>query len=146
MLGGNERVGVFATRSPFRPNGLGLSVVKIDKIEFVDERVVIEVIGADLMNGTPIYDVKPYLGYVDCVADAEDGFAKARKNYKLEVVFDCNSNLLNENEKEELIEALSRDPRPQYHEDGRVYGLTYANKEIKFKVIENILTVTKVEE
>lgn len=147
MLGGNERVGVFASRSPFRPNGLGLSVVKIDKFYLKEGRAIIEVLGADLMNGTPVYDVKPYLAYVDCIKDAKDGFATEKEGYRLDVTFsgECDR-LLSSEQKAELIESLSRDPRPQYHEDGREYGLCYADKEIKFKVEGSTLTVVKVED
>lgn len=146
MLGGNERVGVFATRSPNRPNGLGLSVVEIKSVDFSNGVCKIKVTGGDFADGTAVYDVKPYLGYVDAVVDAKDGFAKEKEEYKLKVIFQKGAETLSQREKEELMDALSRDPRPQYHEDGREYGFFYSDKEIRFKVCGDTLTVTDIKE
>ncbi len=135
-LGGNERLGVFATRSPFRPNSLALSCVKLEGIEKTeDSGDVLVVSGADLMDGTPIYDVKPYLPYADSIPEARGGFAPDGGK-TLEVVFDeAVVKKLPKTKKEALLELLSRDPRPQYHDDSeRVYGMTYGNFEVKFRV------------
>ena len=136
-LGGNERVGVFATRSPFRPNPIGLSCVRLDGVEMSAEYgPVLYVTGADLMDKTPIYDIKPYLPYVDAYPDAVGGFAEERKSYRLEVVFSeqCRE-MFAQQELKVLEEILSQDPRPSYQEDpNRVYGMAYAGREVKFKV------------
>jgi len=141
-LGGNQRVGVFATRSPYRPNSLALSCVKILSIE----KGVITVAGADLMNGTPIYDIKPYLPYADCVPQATGGFAPDGGKV-LKVA--CEEELLSalsKQDRDALIELLSRDPRPQYHDDAeRIYGMSFGNFEIKFRVCENNLIVETIE-
>ena len=146
-LGGNVRKGVFATRSPFRPNPIGLSSVKLEKIE-IDPKLgpVIYVSGADLMDGTPIYDIKPYIAYTDSHPDAVSGFASKPAEYLLEVDFpDTLLNKVNPELRESLIEVLAHDPRPQYHDDPeRVYGMTFANMEIKFKVNGMKLTVIAV--
>lgn len=147
-LGGNERVGIFATRSPFRPNPIGLSSVKLLKVE-IDKELgpVIYVEGADLMDGTPIYDIKPYLPYTDSHPQAKSGFAAQPSERKLEV--DDSKNLLQSipsDLQQCIIEVLSNDPRPQYQDDpNRLYGMAFGNYEIKFKVdrdkvlIEDIL-------
>ena len=146
-LGGNERVGVFATRSPFRPNSLALSCVKLEGIkkkgEFGD---VIEVSGADLMNGTPIYDIKPYLPYADSIPDALGGFAPdGGKTLSVEYETEIPKGM-GERDLKALTEILSRDPRPQYHEDeNRVYGLSYGRFEIRFRVSGCKLFVTAIE-
>ncbi len=146
-LGGNVRKGVFATRSPFRPNPIGLSSVKLEKIE-IDPKLgpVIYVSGADLMDGTPIYDIKPYIAYTDSHPDAVSGFASKPAEYLLEVDFpDTLLNKVNPELRESLIEVLAHDPRPQYHDDPeRIYGMTFANMEIKFKVNGLKLTVLAV--
>ena len=146
-LGGNVRKGVFATRSPFRPNPIGLSSVKLEKIE-IDPKLgpVIYVSGADLMDGTPIYDIKPYIAYTDSHPDAVSGFASKPAEYLLEVDFpDTLLNKVNPELRESLIEVLAHDPRPQYHDDPeRIYGMTFANMEIKFKVNGMKLTVIAV--
>ena len=146
-LGGNEKMGVFATRSPFRPNPLGLSSVKLEEIERCENgKIELIVSGADLVNGTPIYDIKPYIKFSDCHEDAVSGFADEKKNYSLKV--EIPQELLDkfEHEKQEaLIQILSADPRPAYHTDGRVYGFRFANKEIKFKVEDGTLTVLEIE-
>lgn len=146
-LGGNKRIGVFATRSPFRPNPIGLSCVKIESIENTQEHgTIINVSGADLMNGTPIYDIKPYLPNVDCVPDAVGGFADDVKDYSLNVVIPADiASTLDNNFKTTITQILSNDPRPSYHNDPeRVYGFPYEGYEIKFKVNENILTVVEI--
>lgn len=147
-LGGNTRVGVFGTRSPFRPNPIGLSAVKIEKIE-IDENncPVITVSGADLLDGTPIYDIKPYLPYADCIPEATNGFTGKFSEKKLEVV--CDASLLEavaEDKREALIGVLSLDPRPSYHNDpDRVYGMNFADVEVKFRTDGEVLTVISVE-
>ena len=132
-LGGNERMGVFATRSPYRPNPVGLSSVRIDHIDF--EKCVIYVLGADLVNGTPIYDIKPYIAYTDSHPEARSGFTDTREWERLTVT---NPEGLGE----ELLTVLSLDPRPQYHNDPeKVYGLTFRGHNIRFKVNGEELTV-----
>ena len=146
-LGGNTRMGVFATRSPFRPNTLGLSSVRLEKIEFTSEYgPILHIAGADLMNKTPIFDIKPYLNYVDSHPDASDGFAGPVKNYALEV--SCSEELLNripENKREALLDLLSQDPRPSYQDDPeRIYGMEYADFDIRFKVCDKRLIVCQI--
>lgn len=139
MLGGNTRMGVFATRSPFRPNNIGLSSVKLIKINYDDpEGPVLIVEGADLMNGTPIYDIKPYLPFTDSHPDAKGGFTEdVLKNFEpLEVIVPDNlKEVLTPQKIDSLIEILKNDPRPQYHADkDRVYGLEYCGINIRFQV------------
>ena len=146
-LGGNERLGVFATRSPFRPNSLALSCVKLEGFETDPELGnVILVSGADLMNGTPIYDIKPYLPYADSIPEARGGFAPDGGKI-LEVLFGENIvSKLPKNKQEALFELLSRDPRPQYHDDkDRVYGMTYGDFEVKFRVEDQKLFIISIE-
>ena len=142
-LGGNKRVGVFASRSPFRPNGLGLSSVCLKEVK--KGALVVE--GADLMNGTPIYDIKPYLPSSDCHTDAIGGFADAHNDYKLMVNFPTELlNLIAVEKQNGLLECLSDDPRPSYIDDeDRVYGMKYADYNVKFTVSEKILTVIEIE-
>ena len=146
-LGGNTRVGVFATRSPFRPNPVGLSSVKLERFE-IDAVLgpVLYVSGADLMNGTPIFDVKPYLGYVDAHEDAVDGFALNQREGVLKV--SVPEELLEKippEKREGLLEVLSQDPRPQYQNDpDRVYKMRFGEFEVWFKVEENMLVVEMV--
>ncbi len=146
-LGGNENRGVFATRSPFRPNPIGLSSVKLEKIEDTAEGKVIWVSGIDMRDNTPIFDIKPYLAYVDCHADAKDGFAGFHKDEKLDVVFD--GKLLEKFEEEKrksIVEILAEDPRPHYQDDPeRVYGISFAGRNVKFKVKDKVLTVVLVD-
>lgn len=146
-LGGNTRMGVFATRSPFRPNNLGLSSVRLEKIEFHSELgPVLHVSGADLMNGTPIYDIKPYLPYVDSHPEASGGFTDQIEDYRLLVEFP--EKLLEEIPKEQrdaLMEVLANDPRPRYQKNpDKVYGLAYGSHDIHFRVKEYVLTVCAV--
>ncbi len=146
-LGGNERVGVFATRSPYRPNSLALSCVKLVRIEHRDGLGdVITVSGADLMNGTPIYDIKPYLPYADSIEGAIGGFAPDGGK-TLEVIDEGGElNKLPPEKSNALTELLSRDPRPQYHDDNeRVYGMEYGDYEIKFRVDGKELFITSIE-
>lgn len=146
-LGGNTRKGVFATRSPFRPNPIGLSSVRLDRIE-IDSKLgpVLHVSGADLMDGTPIYDIKPYIVYTDSHPEAVSGFATKPAEYLLEVDFP--EELLQkvpEAQRDSLIAVLEHDPRPQYQDDpDRVYGMGFGDLEIKFKVQQTRLTVTEV--
>lgn len=141
-LGGNKRVGVFATRSPFRPNSIGLSVVRLEKTE----GCTLYVKGADLLDGTPIYDIKPYLPHIDSIPDALSGFAGDAALHRLEVVIPEDLlNIIPENSREAVKEILAQDPRPAYqHDPQREYGFSFDNMEIKFKVEENILTVTNI--
>lgn len=146
-LGGNKRIGVFATRSPFRPNPIGLSCVKLIKSEFnKTDGLTLYVSGADIMNGTPIYDIKPYIPYSDCIKDAKGGFADEHKDYCLNVII--SDDLLSKIPKEKqqtIIKILSNDPRPSYHSNpDRIYGMTFGGLEIKFKVNVDILTVISV--
>lgn len=143
-LGGNGRVGVFASRSPFRPNGLGLSSVKIVEVK----ESSIDVRGADLMNGTPIYDIKPYLSYVDSHIEARGGFTDEYKWNVLRVDIDKEWGMKFDNKKMEMLrEILKQDPRPQYHhDDNRVYGMSFDGKDIRFKVSNGVLTVCDVVE
>ncbi|MGN1421568.1 MAG: tRNA (N6-threonylcarbamoyladenosine(37)-N6)-methyltransferase TrmO [Eubacterium sp.] len=146
-LGGEKRKGVFATRSPFRPNPIGLSCVKLEEVRNTDKYgEVLIVSGIDLMNGTPIYDIKPYIAYCDSVPEALEGFAKDVKDYELTVNFD--SDLLKkipEDMQKAVIGILKQDPRPAYHNDPeRLYGVKYADFDIKFKVGGNVLTVIDI--
>jgi len=146
-LGGNTRVGVFASRSPYRPNSLAISCVKIEEIAHDSEKgTYLVVSGADLMNDTPIYDIKPYLSYADSIPDATCGFAPD-SGKTLKVVADPDIlNKLPEDKRESLFEILARDPRPPYHDDPvRVYGMKYGGFEIKFSVEENVATVVSIE-
>ena len=146
-LGGNVRKGVFATRSPFRPNPIGLSSVKLESVE-IDPKLgpVLHVSGADLMDGTPIYDIKPYIAYTDSHPDAVSGFASKPAEYLLEVDFpEALLQKVPECQRESLIAVLQHDPRPQYHDDPkRVYGMAFGGMEIKFKVEEGLLTVVGI--
>ena len=147
-LGGNKRMGVFATRSPFRPNSIGLSSVKLERIE-VDSELgpVLHIAGADLMNQTPIYDIKPYLTYTDSHPDATEGFADPLKEYALEVDFPEHLlSLIPKEQHETLYGLLAHDPRPSYHKDPqRSYGFGYAGYNIRFRVQENVLHVFDIE-
>ncbi len=147
-LGGNPRMGVFATRSPFRPNAIGLSCVRLIGVEHTSEGDVLVVAGADLMDGTPIYDIKPYIPYADCKPDAAGGFTAVAWKNRLDV--QCEEVLLHrlaEDKREALLAVLAEDPRPSYQEDPeRVYGFTFAGHEIKFSVADGILTVQDISE
>lgn len=146
-LGGNTRVGVFATRSPFRPNAIGLSSVEIDRVE-IDPALgpVIWVRGADLMNGTPIFDIKPYLPYTDCHPDARGGFAMGPQGGRVEVR--CPPELLQRlapDKRQALLDVLAQDPRPGYrHGDAGPYGLSFAGLNVRFTVENGVLTVREI--
>lgn len=146
-LGGNTRMGVFATRSPFRPNSLGLSVVKLEGI--IDDGAngtVLLVSGADMMDGTPIFDVKPYIPYADCLPEATGGFTQRTEKRQVSVVIpEEYLSLIPENKREALRGILQQDPRPAYQDDPvRIYGFGYADMEIRFRVAGGILTVVEI--
>lgn len=146
-LGGNTRLGVFATRSPFRPNPIGLSCVKIESIEQTEKYgTVINILGADLMDGTPIYDIKPYLPHSDCITEAVGGFSDEVKDYSLKVeIPDQIKERFDGQFIETVTEILANDPRPSYHQDPeRIYGFPYAGYEIKFRVQNDLLTVVEI--
>ena len=147
-LGGNKRVGVFASRSPFRPNNLGLSVVKIEQIKKTADRgIVLIVSGADLIDNTPIYDIKPYIPYADSIPDALGGYAEENKGHKLEVIFPEELKAkIPERKIKILTECLADDPRPSYQDDGRDYTMLFNKFDISFSVSGGILTVTDVKE
>ena len=142
-LGGNVRMGVFATRSPFRPNPIGLSSVKLERIEYTAYRgPVLHVRGSDLMDGTPIFDIKPYVAYADSHPAASGGFTDTAEFKKLRVELDDG---VTEPLPEGLFEVLENDPRPRYHDDPeRVYGMEYGGREVKFRVRGDILTVIEI--
>ena len=146
-LGGNTRMGVFATRSPFRPNNLGLSCVKLLGVEQTpDSGLVLRVAGADLMDGTPIFDIKPYIPYSDSFPDAAGGFTDNADDFLLEVNFpDSLLNLLPEGKRSAAIGVLQHDPRPSYQRDAdRIYGLSFAGYDIRFTVKDHLLTVIDI--
>ncbi|MBO6049106.1 MAG: tRNA (N6-threonylcarbamoyladenosine(37)-N6)-methyltransferase TrmO [Spirochaetales bacterium] len=144
-LGGNTRVGVFATRSPFRPNPLGLSSVRLKQILETDEGPVIEVIGADLLDGTPIYDIKPYLASFDSHSDAKSGFVDEKEFRVLKVILSDEQKAVLGPDATILEQTLSQDPRPQYQDDpDRVYGMRFSDYEIRFTVRGDVLTVLEV--
>lgn len=140
MLGGNRRIGVFATRSPFRPNHIGLSCVELLNVELDSkDGPVLHVAGADLKDGTPILDIKPYLPYTDSRPEARGGFTEQvlREFRPLEVVLPESMDDMDESLRQSLCELLSADPRPHYHDDPeRIYGMTFAGREIRFRVAE----------
>ena len=145
-LGGNKRMGVFATRSPFRPNPIGLSSVKLLGVEKTHKGMVLRVSGADILSGTPIYDIKPYLPYTDSHPDAKGGFAEDRQKDFLKV--EIENDLLNKIPKEKqapLTEILSEDPRPHYIDNpNRIYGFEFSGFEVKFRVDGDTLYVTDI--
>ena len=146
-LGGNTRVGVFATRSPFRPNSMGLSSVKLIGVEHTQEfGTVLHVAGADLMDGTPIFDIKPYIPYADSHPDAIGGFTDTADDFLLNVEFpDHLLHLLPASKRETAIAVLSHDPRPSYQRSAnRIYGLPFAGYDLRFQVHEKTLTVIEV--
>ena len=146
-LGGKTRVGVFATRSPFRPNAIGLSSVRLLDVELhTHDGPVLHVAGADLVDGTPIFDIKPYLPYADCHMDATDAFAETRRDAPLQVVFPdewlC---MIPAGKREALFEVLALDTRPGYqHDPGRRYGFNYAGFDVRFTIDNDTLTVVEV--
>lgn len=146
-LGGNVRMGVFATRSPFRPNSLGLSSVRLLSVEETSRGVELKVAGADLMDGTPIFDIKPYIRYSDLHEDAVDGFVGSNLRRLLEVEFAPEAAAeMSESWRATLAEVLAQDPRPAYQDDpDRVYGFPYGGREVKFRVVGSHLTVISVD-
>ena len=147
LLGGNEKMGVFATRSPFRPNALGLSSVRISRIETDTTRgPVITVVGADLMDGTPIYDIKPYIPYADSHPEAKGGFTDTHAICRLTVVIpDCFHHLFSQSQLQALYKVLELDPRPHYLKSGqKEYGMPYLDYDVHFTVNDGELTVTDV--
>ena len=147
-LGGNTRMGVFATRSPFRPNAIGLSCVRLLKVEpNTPEGPVLTVAGADLMDGTPILDIKPYIPYADCQMEATGGFTDTAGEFLLKVEFPPELlSMVPEDRREALIGVLRHDPRPSYQrKPERVYGMEFAGWNIRFRVAEDVLTVVEVE-
>ena len=146
-LGGNKRMGVFATRSPFRPNAIGLSAVKL--LGIGDEPglgPVLYVSGADLMDGTPIFDIKPYLPLADCIPDATDGFAAQTRDHRLQVVFPQHwLDMIPADKRPALLEVLEQDPRPGYQDDpDRRYGFAFSGVDVRFTVAEDTLTVCEI--
>lgn len=148
-LGGNEKVGVFASRSPFRPNRLGLSCVKIEQITKDSEGIRIVVSGADLMDNTPIYDIKPYVAYADSHPDSKSGFVDVKEWNTLDV--ELSQDIINSVkglDSDDFIaikETLSQDPRPKYHDNPqRIYGMEYKGHDIRFKVTNNTLTIVEI--
>ncbi len=146
-LGGNKRVGVFASRSPFRPNPIGLSCVKLVRVEHTqNEGAVLIVSGADLLDGTPILDIKPYLPFADCIVDATAGYAGEHEKDGLAVIFPpALLEKIPENKRAGLLDCLKDDPRPSYQDEGRIYGMRFADFDVKFTVGNGVLTVIAVE-
>ena len=146
-LGGNQRVGVFATRSPFRPNAIGLSCVKLLSVEKTPEGPVLKVAGADLVSGTPIYDIKPYLPYADCKPEAVGGFTDRTEKRTVEVRFSESASVaLSPEEKTALASVLRQDPRPAYQDNpDREYAFSFGGKNVRFSVRDGILTVSAIE-
>ena len=146
-LGGNVRVGVFASRSPFRPNSLGLSSVKLLSIEHDDEFGDILVVeGVDMMDGTPIYDIKPYSRFSDCHEDAVSGFSDNVLEHSLKVEYDDEMlSIFTDAQRDELIGCLQQDPRPSYQDDGKEYGMSFAGHNVRFMVMDGILKISDVE-
>lgn len=146
-LGGNERMGVFATRSPFRPNEIGLSCVKLEKIKKTKEwGLVIVVSGVDLLDGTPIFDIKPYIPHVDCKPEAKAGFSAVNEDYRLSVeIPEEQIRKIPAEKQKALLGMLAEDPRPAYQSDGkRIYGMNFAGYEIRFTVTGNRLVVRDI--
>lgn len=146
-LGGNKRLGVFATRSPFRPNPIGLSCVRLEGIGLDGEYgPVLHISGADLMDGTPVFDIKPYIPYADCKPKASGGFTQTVERILLKV--ECSPELLDkvpEDRREGLLGVLANDPRPSYQNDPkRIYGMAFAGLEVRFCVREDVLTVLEI--
>lgn len=147
-LGGEKRKGIFATRSPFRPNSIALSCVKLIRVEHTKQYGTVLIVGGiDMKSGTPIYDIKPYIKYADCKPNAISGFADEHVSYELEIEFDESLLALVPKEKQNaLIGILKQDPRPAYQNDpDRIYGVAFDDMNVKFKVKDNILAVTAIE-
>lgn len=147
VLGGNVRMGVFATRSPFRPNPLGLSSVKLDHVEWATSKgPVIHVMGADLMDGTPIFDIKPYVAYADCHEGVRSGFVDSHPMQRLTVVVPPEMEAaLGANATAVLRQVLALDPRPHYQNDAnKTYGMPFEGRDVRFTVQGNVLTVVEI--
>ena len=146
-LGGNQRIGVFATRSPYRPNPIGLSCVRLIGVGKGSEGTVLKVAGADLVNGTPIYDIKPYLPYADCKTDATGGFTDRTEKRRVEVeIPEEPAGKMDEERLQALKAVLREDPRPAYQEDPeRVYAFEFGGKHVEFRVENGVLTVLRIE-
>ena len=146
-LGGNQRIGVFATRSPYRPNPIGLSCVRLIGVGKGSEGTVLKVSGADLVNGTPIYDIKPYLPYADCKTDATGGFTDRTEKRRVEVeIPEEPAGKIDEERLQALKAVLREDPRPAYQEDPeRVYAFEFGGKHVEFRVENGVLTVLRIE-
>lgn len=151
-LGGNKKIGVFASRSPFRPNPVGMSVVRLEKITRVDNKIQLHISSADLLDGTPVVDIKPYIAYADAINDSEDAYAVNQPEYKLAVEFSDDANKVLEKLNDEdsvfknlIIETLSLDPRPAYiKDDSKVYGINLNNYNIRWSVEDDIVTVLEI--
>ena len=145
-LGGNKRIGVFATRSPFRPNNIGLSSVKLLGIEATEKAGNILIVsGADILDGTPIYDIKPYIPYTDCHTDAVGGYADREQFHRLQVKYNDEAlEIVPKEKRNALISCLADDPRPSYHGDKREYAMSFAGFDVHFYVDDNILYITKI--
>lgn len=140
-LGGNKRVGVFATRSPFRPNNLGLSCVKLEKIE--NNSLIVS--GVDLLDNTPIYDIKPYLPFCDCKPNAKTFFSDEFIDYKINVLYDEKIfENINDNDKENIINIISQDPKPSYKKEENTYTFLFSNYSIKIKIFEETATILEI--
>ncbi|MBE7055090.1 MAG: tRNA (N6-threonylcarbamoyladenosine(37)-N6)-methyltransferase TrmO [Ruminococcaceae bacterium] len=146
LLGGNKRMGVFATRSPFRPNPIGLSCVKLEQVRYSKaDGPILLVSGADILDGTPIYDIKPYLPYADSHPEATGGFTECLPQRKLDIKIECEGFFdLPKNRQKEIADILSFNPTPSYKEDGKIYGMKYSDYEIKFKIEGKILYITEI--
>ena len=146
-LGGNQRIGVFATRSPYRPNPIGLSCVRLIGVEKGSEGTVLKVAGADLVNGTPIYDIKPYLPYADCKTDATGGFTDRTEKRRVEVeIPEELAGSMDEESLQALKAVLQEDPRPAYQEDPeRVYAFEFGGKHVEFRVEDGVLKVLRID-
>lgn len=146
-LGGNKRMGVFATRSPFRPNSLGLSSVKLEQIKHTNSGTTLVVSGVDLLDNTPVYDIKPYLPLTDSHPNAKGGYSSENWPHKLDVIFEKGlEDIMPKDKLKALVECLGDDPRPSYQEDGRHYNMRYACYDVTFNVNGNVLTVTNIKE
>ncbi len=145
-LGGNRRVGVFASRSPFRPNNIGLSCVKLERIRFENGSAILDVSGLDILDGTPVFDVKPYIPAADCITSASEGYTAETKTHRLDVSFpDELLRLLPEDKRTAAKGLLAQDPRPSYIDDPeRIYGVEFAGYDIRFRVCGGKLTVTEI--
>lgn len=145
-LGGNARIGVFASRSPFRPNNLALSCVKLKDVIENNGRYELIIGGADMLDGSPVYDIKPYINYTDCVPEAKSGFAEENKDYSLKVCGKIElAEILPEKKRTALMKILADDPRPAYQDDeSRIYGFKYAGFEVKFRVCKDELEIIDI--